>query len=389
MSKRKDNKGRVLREGESQRKDLMYRYRYTDKNGKRVSVYSKDLHELRKIEEEIKRSQMGMVSYAEGSMTTVDLVRLYIRLKKGVSNNTRDQYDYVLSKVESSSIGRSQIKKVTSVEAKLFFQEMQANGLSYNTICSIRGVMRPAFEMAYEESIINRNPFSFSLSSVVVKDTKKRIPLTLDEQERLLNFLTHDTVYRKQYDMIVFMLGTGLRAGELCGLTIPDIDLKKRVIKIDHQLIMNRDRSMEITSPKTEQGIRNIPMSDAVYSSLLNHLEWRAKNIKTEYIVDGYSRFVFCQDNGKPQNVLGLDKKIKRIWKKYQSENPTKSMPVLTPHVFRHTFCTNLANAGMSIKSLQYVMGHSDVSTTMNIYAHESYQKVVEEMGRIQQLQAF
>lgn len=58
-------------------------------------------------------------------------------------------------------------------------------------------------------------------------------------------------------------------------------------------------------------------------------------------------------------------------------------LPRITPHVFRHTFCTNMADAGMDLKSLQYLMGHSDVSVTLNVYTHSSYEKAEESMARI------
>lgn len=68
---------------------------------------------------------------------------------------------------------------------------------------------------------------------------------------------------------------------------------------------------------------------------------------------------------------------------KYRKLYPDAPLPHITPHVFRHTFCTNMANAGMDIKALQYVMGHSDASITLNVYAHASYDHAAEQMAKL------
>ena len=99
-------------------------------------------------------------------------------------------------------------------------------------------------------------------------------------------------------------------------------------------------------------------------------------------MVDGYTGFLLLDQNGSPKVALHLEHVVTRIWEKYNEENIIP-LPKITPHVFRHTFCTNLANAGMDLKSLQYLMGHSDVSVTLNVYTHTEYEKAQEAMSRI------
>lgn len=91
------------------------------------------------------------------------------------------------------------------------------------------------------------------------------------------------------------------------------------------------------------------------------------------------------QGTGQIKVGLHLDHHAQWTMKKYRKLHPDKPLPTITPHVFRHTFCTNMANAGMDIKSLQYLMGHSDAAITMNVYAHASYARAEESMQKILQ----
>ena len=100
-------------------------------------------------------------------------------------------------------------------------------------------------------------------------------------------------------------------------------------------------------------------------------------------IVDGYISFLLLDKDDKPKVALHIENKMRWAMKKYRKLYPDKPLPHIMPHVFRHTFCTNMANAGMDIKTLQYVMGHSDVGVTLNVYTHASYDREAEQMAKI------
>ena len=127
-------------------------------------------------------------------------------------------------------------------------------------------------------------------------------------------------------------------------------------------------------------------MTEEVYQSLKNILANR-KKLQTEMIIDGYSNFLLLDKEDKPKVALHIENEMRWAMKKYEKMNPDKPLPHITPHVFRHTFCTNMANAGMSIKNLQYLMGHSDVGVTLNIYSHANYSYVEEQMLKIIEFQ--
>lgn len=186
----------------------------------------------------------------------------------------------------------------------------------------------------------------------------------------------------------VVLLGTGMRVSEFCGLTKADLDFTGRKIRVDHQLVRERGGKYYVEKTKTECGCRYIPMTDEVYRSLQNILS-RRKRVKTETIIDGYSGFLLLDKNDSPKVALHIENEMRWAMKKYQKLHPDKPLPHITPHVFRHTFCTNMANAGMDIKTLQYVMGHSDVGVTLNVYTHASYDRAAEQMAKIIDFRGF
>ena len=382
LGRRKDHKGRILRTGESQRKDLIYQYRYTDIRGKRRTVYSSDLTELRDKEKEIQKQMDEGVDYAAGSITVIALVERYISLKQGVRYNTKVGYKFVLNLIKKEDFGCRQIRDIKVSDAQEWIMKLHSDGKGYSTITSVRGVVKPAFQMAYNEDIIRKNPFDFKLADVVPNDSQKRIAMTKEQQKIWMGFIREDKTYTKYYDEFVVLLGTGMRVSEFRGLTKNDLDFENRKIRVDHQLVRERGGTYYVEKTKTECGCRFIPMTEEVYQSLKNILERRRK-VKIETIVDGYSGFLLLDKNSRPKVALHIENEVRWAMKKYKKLYPDKPLPHITPHVFRHTFCTNMANAGMDIKTLQYVMGHSDVGVTLNVYTHANYDRVAEQMTKI------
>ena len=380
--KRRDNKGRILRTGESQRKDFIYQYRYTDPYGKRQTIYESDLQELRRKEKEIQRDLEDGINYAGGQITVIQLLERYIGLKKGVRYNTKVGYRYVLNLVKQEEFGKRKIRDIRTSDAQKWFMKLQEDGKSYSTITSVRGVLKPAFQMAYNEDVIRRNPFDFRLTDVVTNDSEKRIALTQEQEDVWMEFIRTDKTYSKYYDEFVVLLETGMRVSEFCGLTRKDLDFENRRIRVDHQLVRERGGRYYVEKTKTESGCRFLPMTDAAFRSLKNILAHRPK-VRTEMIVDGYSGFIMLDKNGNPKVALHIENEMRWAMKKYDTLYPDQPLPHITPHVFRHTFCTKMANSGMDLKSLQYLMGHSDAGVTMNVYTHASFDHAAEQMADI------
>lgn len=382
--KRKDKRGRVLRTGESQRHDLTYQYRYKNLQKKWQYVYAPTLDELRQKAAAIQKDMNDGIDYAAGKITVVELLERYIGLKQGVRYNTKVGYAFVLNLVKKEDFGNRHIKDIKVSDAQLWFLKLHNDGRGYSTLTSVRGVVKPAFQMACHEDIIRKNPFDFRIVDVVPNDSEKRIAMTEDQQNIWMNFIKADRTYSKYYHEFIVLLETGLRVSELCGLTMSDLDFKERRIRVDHQLVRERSGKYYVEKTKTESGCRYIPMTDDVYKSLQWILEHRSK-VQTEMIVDGYTGFLMLDQNGRPKVALHIENEMRWAMKKYVKLHPDKPLPHITPHVFRHTFCTNMANSGMDVKLLQYLMGHSDVGVTLNVYTHSTYERAAEQLAKVVQ----
>lgn len=197
-----------------------------------------------------------------------------------------------------------------------------------------------------------------------------------------MRFIREDSTYHKYYDKFVALLNTGMLVSEFCGLTKSDVDFENRRIRVEHQFVRERGGKYYVEKTKTECGIRFIPMTEDVYQSLRNIIANRRKP-KTEMIIDGYRGFLLIDKDEHPKVALHIENEMRWVMKKYQKLHPDTPLPHITPHVYRHTFCTNMENAGMDIKILQYIMGHSDVGVTLNVYTHACYDRAAEQMAKI------
>lgn len=392
--KRRDNRNRVLRNGESQRPDGRYQFKYQDNDGKVKFVYSWRLDKndrtpagkkrelsLREKEKQIEHDLFDRIVPNGGNLTVLELVKKYVSLKTGVRHNTMANYNFVINIIAKESFGRMRIDKVHLSDAKAWLIKLQKDGRGYSTIHSIRGVVRPAFQMAVEDDLIRKNPFAFELATVVVNDSVTREAITRAQEREFLRFIQEDKHFCKYYDGIYVLFNTGLRISEFCGLTVGDIDFKEMRINIDHQLQRKRNMEYVIEDTKTSSGTRFVPMTPELADCFRRILAKRDQP-KVEPMVDGYTGFLFLDKNGMPMVALHWEKYFKHILDKYNSIYKVQ-LPKITPHVCRHTFCSKMAKSGMNPKTLQYIMGHSDISVTLNTYSHVGFEDAREELSRV------
>ena len=392
--KRRDNRGRVLRFGESQRQDGRYAFKYKDHDGSVKFVYSWRLDKndrtpagkkrelsLREKEKQIEHDLFDHIVSNGGNYTVLELVKKYVSLKTGVRHNTEANYNFVINIIAKADFGKLRIDKVHLSDAKGWLIKLQKEGRGYSTIHSVRGVLRPAFQMAVDDDLIRKNPFNFELASVIVNDSVTREAITKKQERECLSFSQADEHFSRYYDGIYILFHTGLRISEFCGLTIGDIDFKEMRINVDHQLQRKRDRTYVVEPTKTTSGTRMMPMTKEVADCFRRILANRIKP-KVEPMIDGYTGFLFLDKNEMPMVALHWEKYFKHILDKYNSIYKVQ-LPKITPHVCRHTFCSNMAKSGMNPKTLQYIMGHSDISVTLNTYSHVGFEDAKEELSRV------
>lgn len=395
--KRRDNRNRILRNGESQRSDGRYMFKYVDGYGDVKYIYSwrldkndrtpagrqRDLS-LREKEKQIEADLFDQIVPQGGNMTVLDLARKYVSLKTGIRHNTEANYKFVIHILEQEEFGKRRIDKVKLSDAKAWLIKLQKDGRGYSSIKTVRGVVRPVFQMAADDDLIRKNPFDFQMATVVVNDSVTREVVTRKQERNFLEFIKNERHFCRYYDGIYILFYTGMRISEFVGLTVSDIDMKNRKINIDHQLQRKRNMEYVIEETKTAGGVRQIPMTEGVYECFRRILADR-RPPKVEPMVDGYTGFLYLDKNGMPMVALHWEKYFQHICQKYNGIYKVQ-LPKITPHVCRHTFCSNMAKSGMNPKTLQYIMGHSDIGVTLNTYTHLGFEDAEKEMERVTNL---
>ena len=378
--KRKDSKGRILRTGESQRTNGTYMYRYTDIYGKRQCVYAQTLADLRDKQKDITRDLDDEIDYAAGMVSVIDQVDKYLATRKKLRARTKAAYADSRKWIVRDAISGKNIRDVKRSEAKSFVIRLSDAGLSYQSVGHVKAIICPAFEMAVEDHVLRSNPFRFKLPDVIPKNTRTRNALTSTQKAEFLHFLENDNVGKRQYDVMVVLLETGMRISELCGLTLDNIDFDEKRITVSKQLLYLNHHGLYIEYPKTDSGQRFIPMTDDVCQAFRRIIDQRPK-LKVEPEVDGCKGFVFLGRRGNPKRAKNFQVSFKSLVDRYNATHEEALQ--ITPHILRHTFCSDLVADKIDIKSLQYLMGHKDLSLTLRTYAHANYERVAASMDEI------
>lgn len=398
--KRRDNKGRILRQGELQRNDGKYEYRYEDLNGERRSVYSWKLVEtdkipngkrkcvaLRDMEKAIQRDlDDGINTFAANRMTLNRLFDEYIESKYELKPSTRTNYKYMYNKYVREDIGTRNISSIKFSHIKKFYIHLMRDiGFKPNSLENIHTVLHPVFTIAVRDGLIRTNPTDGVMADIKKShdwEKPKRHALTVPQQEAFVGFIKSNYKYRHWLPVFTFMLGTGCRVGEVAGLRWQDCDFQKNIITIDHNLTYRPSEdgsgcTFRISTPKTKAGERIIPMFAAVRDALISERIRQMESGVNQSVVDGYSGFVFSNRFNEILNPHSINRAIERIVRDYnlaESEQAEKEsrkpelLPHFSAHNLRHTFCTRLCETETNLKVIQEIMGHADITTTMDIY---------------------
>lgn len=407
--KRTDKRGRILKNNEFQRPDGRYMYRYTDNQGamryeyawklvptdKTPSGKREDLS-LREKEERIKENEVKGIDTFAGKKTTLnDMFEKYISGKTELKQSTKTNYIYMYDHYVKQTLGKRKICDIKYSDIQRFYNSLiKDKGFKPNSMEIIHTILHPVFTLAVRDDLITKNPTEGAMAEIKKShnwEKPKRKALTEEQQSAFINFIANSETYKHWLPLFTTFLGTGCRVGELIGLRWCDCDFKNNTISINHNLLYRQQENgaceMHITTPKTKQGIRTIPMLKEVKSALL---EERMKQMQYGFCtaeIDGYSDFVFCNRFGYVHNPMTINRAIKRIYTAYNEEETAKANkehrePVLIPHFsvhnLRHTFCTRFCENERNVKVIQEIMGHADISTTMNIYAEATEKKKKE-----------
>lgn len=385
IKRRKDNKNRVLKEGEYQRANGTFEYKWRDKKGKRHSIYAKTLEELREKEIDVLRDALDGIRTDKKDLTINDLYNLWVQLKRGLKANTFANYKYMYTQFVQPDFGNSKINELKRTDIRAFYNNLaDEQHLKAATIDNIHTVLHQVLELGVEDDYLRYNPSDNALKELKKahnNDSEKRKALTVPEQELFETFLKRKGQYNKWYPIFTVMLWTGLRVGEITGLRWCDIDMKDETISVNHTLVFyskgkNQGCSFAVNTPKTEAGRRIIPMLPKVKEAFMLEKQYQEEcGINCRATVDGYTDFIFINRFGDVQHQGTLNKALRRIirdcnyWVLDQNKKNPVTLPKFSNHSLRHTFTTRMCEAGVNIKAMQEILGHADAETTMDIYA--------------------
>lgn len=258
-------------------------------------------------------------------------------------------------------------------------------GYANGTIAILQKILHPAFQLAVDDNIIRNNPTQGCLKDYpVTKEIK--YALSYEEERELIDRLK-DNEYAP---LILFMLYTGLRVGETLGLTWKDVDMQKRTVSVNHQLLYRpkNGKAQYYCEKGTKNGQNRIlALSQQGYESLMKQrVFWIKCKKDTEFVVDGYKNFVFLsKSTGRPLNPNSVRRMLRNITEMNGSREV--QLPNISPHILRHTFCTRLAEAGLEPKTIQHFMGHNDIRTTMQVYTHVNADREKAALEKLDDLQ--
>lgn len=394
---RKDPRGRVLRKGESWReKDKRYTYTYTDPLGRRKWIYATDLMILREKEKKLMKDQLdGLDLYAAGKATVNNTFDRYISTKYDLRDTTRSNYLYTYNKFVRETFGKKRLVDVKYSDVMHFYLHLlNVDDLAIATVDNVHCILHPIFELAVRDDIIRKNPTDGVMRELTKKSGKNkgiRRALTRDQQRIFMEYIAGHPIYYHWWPLFTVLLGTGCRIGECLGLRWEDLDFEHKVISINHAItyyrsVEHKRQTVSVSLPKTEAGIRTVPILDVVKEAFEMEKEQQFDmqgGLNTQ-IIDGMSGFVFQNSEGNVPNPQTVNQTIKRIVSSYNAEELLKAAkekrePVILPefscHVLRHTFATRLCEAESNLKVIQSVMGHRNVETTMDIYAEATEEK--------------
>lgn len=371
----KDLRGKELGVGICQRKDGLYTGRFVSKrDGKPVQRYFPKLQDCRRWYADAKfEDEHGGIN-ASGDMTVTAWFNYWIDEIKGnsIRPNTIRNYKERFANNIKDCIGNMILADVKPMHCQNVLNQMKDKYKS-STIYQTRITMYCMFSDAVENDVMTKNPVTKAIKHNIGKEPKKVRALSIDEQKKFLEVAKNTS----NYNQFAFILQTGLRTGELIGLKWSDVDLNPKNPVIHIQRSMEYRYSVgewRIGEPKSKSGYRDVPLTKEAVSILKNQKE-KLKTIKV--INMQFSEFVFLSRKGEPTKNSAYDTSLFKLCDKAGIDR-------FSMHVLRHTYATRCIEGNMRPKTLQVILGHSNVGITMNLYVHVTEDEKVKEVERIE-----
>lgn len=384
----KDLKGRELGKGLSQRKDKKYSARYVTKNGKRLEKYFDTLPEARNwLADSRYEDTHGTTGIT--STVTVDtwFNYWYDNLIVDLSPNTRRNYKERYEKNVKPTIGKMCMSDVKPMHCKMILNNMMAV-YAGSTIRQTYIAMGTMFRAAVMNDVISKHPMDGVRYTKPVKAASDHRVSSIEEQRKFLEVAKTSHNYY-QYALI---LETGLRTGEMIGLTWDAVDMVNKTLTVNKALeFRHKQQVWRAGPPKTQSSYRTIPLTNRAYNLLLELRELR----KSQKMSKDLEQVLTYTDRHTGQTA-SLDMRD-LVFINFRTGMPTKNssydthlyklcdvagIPPFCMHTLRHTYATRAIESGMPPKVLQKLLGHASIQTTMDTYVHvtdDSLSKAVQQ----------
>lgn len=356
------NAGKKLPPGVTKRKDGRYCGRYTDRYGKRLCVYGKTANETYRKLKEAKTEERP-----RDKITVNDWHRTWERTYVSeLSKSAQTTYESAYRRHIRPILGYQQIDRVKPMDVKEVLIRMANKDMSQSMVAFVKQIMSGMFRAAEENGYIVSNPARFVKLPKARASVSNRA-LTISEQ----NLLVSECERSPYGNFIKAQLSSGLRCGELAAIGVGDLDFNRKVINVNQTLgyyTENSKSKLYIHSPKTKCSIRTIPMTDMFAKAVESELKTRSE-IPTRLKGTEFEKCIFRSTRGYPITTNTLNAALKRLVDEINALGG-EQIGYFSTHSLRHTFCTRMIEQNANIKIVQHIMGHSNISVTMQVYAH-------------------
>ena len=354
-----DDRGRKLPRGIRYRNGK-YEARFTY-SGKAHSVWGKTIGEVQKPVTELKY-KLETGTYIEKSKLTLNewfdtWMETYKR--NTIKHSTYQTYcTYYDKHIRDSDIGRMLISNIRAEHIQKLYNRLVDQEYSFSAINQIKTTIYGSLEQAVKNEMIERNPVKL-VNLPKVDKKKARIAMTKEQQALFMEYAKDSYMY----NLFALMLRTGLRVGEITGLKHTDVNRKQKVIHITRTMVYDHERGLYEDTPKTKTSIRDIPLTEDMLKLIDNQrVYWGVKK------VESLERYIFTDYEGRPLPRSAVRNEIERLTNAIRRDG--KEFPVISAHVFRHTFATRAIEHGMQPQILKTILGHSSLAMTMDLYSH-------------------
>jgi integrase len=386
----KDLKGKELGVGISQRKDGRYTAKYTDRFGRRVSVYADTERNIKRVlSEAIYADDVGL-----SERKSIKLNKWYdkwmsLYKEDVVRPDTKIVYRHIYNKYVSPYIGSMYVKDIKQMDVHKVIKRARNDGVGYETQNKIRIILQDIFNKAIDNEYIYKNP----VRGISIKYNEKKDVRVLSEEEQVSFFNCSKGTFYDNF--FVVAVTTGMRLGELAALRWKDVDIEKNVIHVCRTLVYQKydeddKKTFHFEDPKTFTSKRDIPINKQCEVALKKqYLQKKVVTLKaprTKKVEKQFQDLLFTTKYNTPLNSSIMSDAIKRIVNEVNlTRDVIEEIEPFSCHCFRHTFATRCFEAGIKPKIVQAYLGHATLQMTMDLYTKVFPKHMSSEMEKLEQ----